>query len=119
MAKKKVDDGFVSKAVLKNMRVSPRKARLVADLVRGKDVSDAIDCLEFMKKKTAPPLRKLLISAVSNARDSGVDIDELYVKRVLVDEGRKFSRWLPRAQGRATPLKKRSSNITVLLDERN
>jgi len=117
MAKKAMDSGFISKASLKNIRVSPRKARLVVDAVRGQDVSQAIDSLAFMPQRTAPALRKLLLSAVANAKESGVDVDELFVKKAWVDEGRKLHRWLPRAHGRATPIKKRSSTITVILDE--
>jgi large subunit ribosomal protein L22 len=117
MAKKAIDSGFISKASLKNIRVSPRKARLVVDTVRGQDVSQAIDSLAFMPQRTAPALRKLLLSAVANAKESGVDVDELFVKKAWVDEGKKLHRWLPRAHGRATPIKKRSSTITVILDE--
>lgn len=117
MAQKGLDSGYISKAILKNLRVTPRKARLVVDTVRGKDVSQAIETLAFVPKRTAPALRKLLLSAVANAKESGVDVDELYVKKAWVDEGNKLHRWLPRAHGRATPIKKRSSTITVVLDE--
>ena len=119
-AKKNQDDGFLSKASLSNVHVSPRKARLLADLVRGKPVQDAVDLLEFSDKKTAPLMRKLLMSAAANADyQFKVDIDELYVKRVWVDEGRTLKRFMPRAQGRATPIRKRHSTITVVLDEKS
>ena len=115
---KKILEGYVSKAVLSNVHVSPQKARLVADLVRGRKVTTAIDILNYSTKKTAPLLRKLVLSAVANARQKeGVDIEELFVRSVTVDEGKKNKRFLPRAQGRATPIIKRHSSITVVLDE--
>ncbi len=113
-----------SKAVLRFARVAPRKARLVADLVRGRDVSEAIEVLTFTQKKSAPILRKLVESAVANAevkakRDaSDLDIDELYVKTVFVDEGPVLRRFRPRAQGRATPVLKKTAHITVELATR-
>lgn len=111
-------EGYVSKAKVKDVRVSPRKARVVVDLIRGKRVNKAIDLLEFCERKTAPVVKKLILSAAANAKEqSNVDIDELVVKRVWVDEGRVLKRFLPRAQGRATPLRKRHSHITVILDE--
>jgi len=119
MAKKKAaPEGFISKASLREVKVSPRKARLVVDLVRGKNVNVALDVLENCDKKTAPMLKKLLLSAVANAeKSSGVDIDELIVKRIWVSEGKKLYRSIPRAQGRATPIRKRYSSITLHLDE--
>ncbi len=111
-------DGYISRATLRNVRVSPRRARLVVDMVRGKKVEDAIGILEFANKKTAPMLKKLLMSAVANAREqSSVDIDELMIKSAWVDEGRTLKRFIPRAHGRATPILKRHSHITVVLDE--
>ena len=118
MAKSDQEQGYVAKATLKNFRVSPRKARLVADLIRGQHVERALEILECSDKKTAPVIKKLLISAISNATErTDIDADELFVKRAWVDEGRKYKRWLPRAHGRATPLRKRHSHITVVLDE--
>jgi large subunit ribosomal protein L22 len=117
-AKGAAAEGFVSKASLKNYRCSPRKARLVADLIRGKNVSKAIDVLTFCDKKTAPVLKKLLLSAVANAKErSGIDVDELFIKSVWVDAGPTARRFMPRAQGRATPIRKRSSAMTIVLDE--
>jgi large subunit ribosomal protein L22 len=113
-----INNGYISKAKLSHVRVPPRKARLVVDLIRGVKVERALDILDCSDKKTAPILRKLLLSAVANASDrSGVDVDELYVKRVWVDEGRILSRIMPRARGSASPIKKRHSTITVMLDE--
>lgn len=118
MAAQQMTEGYISKAQLSNLKVTPQKARLVVDLVRGKKVADAIDILDFSTKKTAPVLKKLLMSAVANAKDqASVDVDELFVKRIWVDAGRTFKRFMPRAQGRATPIIKRHSTITVLLDE--
>jgi large subunit ribosomal protein L22 len=119
MAKKKLtESGYISKAVLSNVHVSPRKARLVVNMVRGKRVGEALENLEYCDKKTAALLRKLLLSAVANARnDSEIDVDELVVKSAWVDAGRTIPRWMPRAQGRATPIRKRHSKITVVLDE--
>ncbi len=113
-----------SKAILRYVRVAPQKARLVADLVRGKDVSEAIETLTFVHKKSAPIIRKLVESAVANAetgaeRDSvDLDIDELYVKTIFIDQGPTLRRFRPRAQGRATRILKKTSHITVELATR-
>jgi large subunit ribosomal protein L22 len=119
-SKKKIDDGFLGKASLRNFRVSPRKARLVIDLIRGKRVGSALDILANCEKKTAPVVKKLLLSAVANIqeKEKGIDVDDLFVKSIWVSEGLKFYRFMPRAQGRATPIRKRSSTIEVRLDER-
>lgn len=110
--------GYISKAKLSNARVSPRRARLVINMVRGKSVGQALQDLEFCDKKTAPLVHKLLLSAVANAKHKeGVEVEELFVKAACVDEGRVLNRWMPRAQGRATPIRKRHSHITVYLDE--
>lgn len=106
------------RAVLKDVRISARKARLVADLVRGKLVSTAVDQLRVTNKKAAPLVKKLIESAMNNAtRTSTVDVDRLAVAEIFVDESKTLKRYLPRAQGRATPLRKRSSHITVKLRE--
>lgn len=106
------------KAVLRNTRISARKARLVVDTVRGKPVSVALDTLLLMNKKAAPLVRNLIQSAVANAVSKAtVDVDRLVVSEVYVDEGPTLKRYLPRAQGRATPIRKRSSHITVKLAE--
>jgi large subunit ribosomal protein L22 len=118
MATGSQNEGYVAKAVLSHVRVSPQKARLVIDLVRGKPVGIAIDLLTSSTKKTAPILKKLILSAAANAKDKqNIDVDELVVKRIWVNEGRKLKRFIPRAHGRAAPIIKRSSTITVLLDE--
>jgi large subunit ribosomal protein L22 len=111
---------MVSRAVLRSVRVSPQKARLVANLVRGRDVEEALELLTFTRKKTAPMLKKLVESAVANAEQSSdeVDIDALFIESITVDQGKSLRRWRPRAMGRATPIIKRTSHITVVLGER-
>lgn len=105
-------------AVLRNTKISPRKARLVADLVRGLPVAVALDSLRSINKKAAPLVSKLIQSAVANASNvATVDVDRLVVKEAFVNEGQKLKRYLPRAQGRATQVKKRSSHIIVKLAE--
>ena len=105
-------------ASLKGARISAQKARLVADLVRGKDVETAINTLRFMPKKGARILRKVIESALANASQNEViDVDTLYVKTIFVDGGPMLKRIRPRAQGRASRILKRSSHITVVLDE--
>lgn len=107
------------KASLRYARVSAQKARLVADLVRGKDVNEAIRILTFLNKKTAGLLKKLVQSAVANAgQKQTIDPDNLFIKTIYVDQGPVMKRYLPRAQGRATELRKKMSHINVVLDER-
>ena len=112
------------KAILRNARVSPQKARLVANLVRGMDLDQALETLAFTRKKSAGMLKKLLESAVANAENAGettgdrIDVDNLYIKTIYVDGGPTLRRWRPRAMGRATRVLKRTSHITVELDER-
>jgi len=107
-----------AKAVLRGTRISPQKARLIADLVRGKEAEVAINTLRFMPKKGARIIRKLLESAVANAsQNEAIDIDTLYVKKIFVDGGSMLKRIRPRAMGRASRILKRSSHITVILDE--
>jgi large subunit ribosomal protein L22 len=107
-----------AKAFLRGTRISPQKARLVADLVRGKDAGEAINNLRFMPKKAARIIRKLLESAVANAsQNEAIDIDTLFVKKIFVDGGSTLKRMRPRAMGRASRILKRSSHITVILAE--
>lgn len=111
------------KASLKGFRVSARKARLVADEVRGKGVEEALNMLDLSTKKSAAPVAKLLRSAVANAEHkneeagAGVDIDRLFVKLITVDEGSSMWRIRLRAQGRANWIQKRTSHVTVVLAE--
>ncbi len=107
-----------TKAVAKYIRISPQKARLVADVVRGMEVGSAITTLRFMPKKAARILRKIVESAVANAdQNEAIDVDTLYVKDVFVDGGPMLKRFRPRAQGRATRILKRTSHITVVVAE--
>lgn len=111
-------EGKVASATLRNARISPRKARLVVNMIRGRHVGEALEVLAANDRKGSVLVRKLLLSAVANAKDrAGVDVEELFVKRAWVNEGRVLKRWLPRAQGRATPIRKRHSSITLVLDE--
>jgi large subunit ribosomal protein L22 len=106
-------------AKLKNLRISPSKVRLVAGLIGGLDVADARIQLENTVKKSSQYMIKLLDSAVTNAENNfGLDKDNLYIHEVLVGEGMKFKRWMPRAYGRATMILKRSSNVMIVLEER-
>jgi large subunit ribosomal protein L22 len=108
-----------TRAVARFVRVSPRKVRLVMDEVRGKKVEDALNMLTFAPQRGARLLRKLIQSAVSNAQNnSNLDPDSLVVKTVFADEGPVLKRFIPRAQGRATPIRKRTSHLTVILDEK-
>lgn len=107
------------KASLKYARIGAQKARLVADVIRGKDVNEAIRALTFMDKKGAVLFKKLLESAVANAEDKKViDLDNLFIKTVCVDQGPSMKRFRPRAQGRAFQVKKKMSHINLVLDER-
>ena len=107
------------KASLKYARVGAQKARLVADVVRGKDVNEAIKQLTFLNKKTAGLIKKLIESAVANAEYKKVmDVDNLYVKTIWVDQGPSLKRFRPRAQGRAYGIQKKTSHINVVLEEK-
>ena len=107
-----------SRAIARHIRISPQKARLVVDLVRGKTVDDALMILDTSRKKAGEIIAKTVRSAVANAEDTqNVDVDKLYIKRAFVDEGASMGRWRARAQGRATMILKRTSHITVVVDE--
>ncbi len=107
------------KAKISYLRVAPRKVRLIADQVRGLPVQRAIDVLTFAKKASAIDLSKLLRSAVANAdKKGGVDVDNLYVKSICVDQGPIIRRFLARARGSASRINKKTSHITVLLEEK-
>lgn len=107
-----------AKAVGKSIRISPQKARLVADVIRGMNVDKAITTLRYMPKKGAGIIQKVVESAVANAtQDDQMDVDSLYVKKIFIDGGPSLKRIRPRAMGRATRIIKRTSHITVVLDE--
>lgn len=109
---------MIATAKLRHLRVSPQKVRLVADLIRGKHVEDALNILQFTNKVSSRPLAKLLKSAVANAdQQDGVDVDRLFIKDLRVDGGPTIKRFRPRAMGRATPILKRTSHISIGLDQ--
>jgi len=100
------------------IRISPRKVRIVGDLIKKRNINDAMGILTYMPQKASFILKKLLDSAIANARQKKyVDVDNLYVKNVIVDGGPMMKRFLPRAMGRATKIRKRLSHITMILDE--
>ncbi len=104
-------------AKLNNLRMSPRKVRLLIDLVRGLSVDKALNQLQFSKKHAARPVRKLIESAVANAvHNDQIDSSTLVVKIAFVDGGAILYRWMPRAFGRATKIRKRTSHITIILE---
>ena len=108
------------RAILRHTRTAPRKARLVAELIRGKNVNDAINILQFTPKRAARKLQKLLKSAIANAEENHkvLDVDDLFVKRIFVDEGATWKRNISRARGMATQIRKWTSHITLILDEK-
>ena len=108
-----------AKAHLTMLRVTPQKTRLVADLIRGKNVSDAESILRFTPKGSAQPLLKLLRSAKANAvNNHDMFEDDLFVSKIMVNEGPVIKRYLPRARGRADLLRKRTSHVTIFLKEK-
>lgn len=104
--------------------MSPRKVRLVVDLIRGRDVNDAYSVLRFSKKGASTPVEKTLRSAVANAQQKAekegdfLDVDDLVVREAFVDAGSTLKRFRPRAMGRATPIMKRTSHITIVVDSK-
>ena len=108
------------KALLRHTRTAPRKARLVADLIRGKNVNDAINILQFTRKRAADTFQKLLKSAIANAEENHkvLDVEDLFVKNVRVDEGVTWKRNMPRARGTSTMIQKKTSHITLVLEEK-
>ncbi len=107
------------RATLKNLRIAPRKVRLVTHALIGVDTREALLQLKKMVKKSSDPLYVLLASAVANAVNNfGLDENNLYVHTINVGDGLRLERWLPRAFGRATPLLRRGSNVTIILEER-
>jgi large subunit ribosomal protein L22 len=107
-------------ASLRYERIAPRKVRVIAKLIRGKNVDQAVNLLMFSPGKAAQVLKKLLISAIANAEDKSkgsVDTDALVVRDVAVDQGPTLKRWKPRAMGRATRINKRTSHVTITVDD--
>ncbi len=110
-------------AVLRNCPTSPRKMRLVADLIRGMEVNRALDVLKFSSKEASQRVEKLLMSAIANwqTKNEGVRIEEntLYVSRIMVDSGRMLKRLRPAPQGRAHRIRKRSNHVTIFVDKKS
>ena len=108
-----------TRAVAKYVRVSPRKARIVIDTIRGKSVNEALECLQFNSRAASEPVSKVVNSAAANAQHNfGVRPENLYVKECYVDEGPTIKRYRPRAKGAASPINKRTSHITVVVSTR-
>lgn len=105
-------------AKLKYLRIAPRKVRLIADLIRGKTVEEAQTILNFVRKRAVGPLLKLLKSAIASARhDFQLEEQNLYISKITVDEGPKYKRWMPRARGQASEIQKKTSHVTIILEE--
>jgi large subunit ribosomal protein L22 len=113
-----------ARALMRGTRQSPYKMRLVIDQIRGKDVNDALALLTFSKKHAAKQITKTLKSAVANAEqaaratNAALDVDALYIKHAVINEGPKLKRFMPAAQGRATPIQKRTSHVEIVVAER-
>ncbi len=113
-----------ARALMRGTRQSPYKMRLVIDQIRGKDVNDALALLTFSKKHAAKQITKTLKSAVANAEqaaratNAALDVDALYIKHAVINEGPKLKRFMPAAQGRATPIQKRTSHVEIVVSER-
>ena len=113
-----------ARAIQRSTRQSPYKMRLVVDQIRGLGVNDALAMLQYSKKHAAKQIAKVLKSAVANAEqaarstNASLDVDELYIKLAIVNEGPKLKRWMPAAMGRATPVHKRTSHVEIIVAEK-
>ena len=108
-----------TRAIAKYIRVPPRKIRLLIKEIRGKNVEEALNLLAFAPQRGVPILRKLINSAVANASQyPDIDVDNLFVKQIFADEGTTLKRFRPRAMGRATMIRRRTTHLTIILDER-
>src|ERR1043166_3898013 len=113
-----------ARAIQRSTRQSPYKMRLVIDEIRGRNVNDALSYLAFSKKHAAKQIAKVLRSAVANAEQAArsaneaIDVDALYVKHAVVNEGPKLKRFMPAAMGRATPIQKRTSHVEIIVAEK-
>ncbi len=107
-----------ARAILRYARISPIKARQVLRQIQGKEAGEALYILKVIPKKAARITEKVLRSAIANAEQKGMDLDNLYIKKAVADEGPMYKKWMPRAYGRATMLRKRTSHITIILEER-
>jgi large subunit ribosomal protein L22 len=113
-----------ARALMRGTRQSPYKMRLVIDQIRGKDVNEALALLTFSKKHAAKQISKTLKSAVANAEqaarstNAALDVDALYIKHAIINEGPKLKRFMPAAMGRATPIQKRTSHVEIIVAEK-
>lgn len=110
---------MISCAKLRFIRIAPRKARLVADVIRGKDIDFALSRLTFLNKRASDPLRKLLISAVNNAKAKGFNSEQLYISKINIDQGVMWKRFKAGSFGRAAPILRRTSHFNIELDLKN
>jgi large subunit ribosomal protein L22 len=114
-----------ARAIQRTARQSPYKMRLVIDQIRGMDVNEALALLKFSKKHAAKQIEKVLNSAVANAEHAArlanapVDVDALYIKLAVINEGQKLKRWTPAAMGRATPIHKRTSHVEIIVADKD
>ncbi len=109
-----------ARAVVRDVTMSPRKMRIVANMIRGKRVDDALGILQLLPKKGARIIHKLVHSAAANLEDKSkgeVETEKIFIKTIQVDNGKIIKRWMPRAMGRANRIQRRTSHITVVLDE--
>ena len=106
-----------AKAISKYVRISPRKTRLVMDIIRNKGTNDSMQILEVMNKRAARVINKVLASAVANAKQKELNMDNLWIKKAVVDGGPVYKRYMPRAMGRATMIRKPTSHITIILSD--
>ena len=113
-----------ARASSRNVGMSPRKMRMVMDLIRGRGVNEAYSILKFSKKAATKPIEKALRSAVANAQARAdadgafLDVDDLFIREAYVNEGPRLKRFSPRAMGRATPILKRTSHLTIIVDRK-
>jgi large subunit ribosomal protein L22 len=105
----------LAQAELKTYNQSPRKVRLVTDMVKGKSIADAVAALSVLPKRAALPIKKLILSAAANAKSAGQDVDALRIEDIRVDSAGMLVRFMPRAMGRAAPIRKRRSRVIVTL----
>jgi len=107
-----------ARAILRYARISPLKARQVLRIIQGMKAGDALYQLKFIPKRAARIVEDVLKSAIANAEQKGLDLDSLYIKKAVADDGPMYKKWIPRAHGRATMVRKRTSHITIVLEER-
>ena len=107
-----------AKATIYNLRIAPRKVRLVSDTLKGKSANESIAQMQLMPWRSVPFISKLLKSAVANAKNKNMDVNKLFIESITVNQGPMLKRFLPRAQGRATPIQKKMSHLSVTLGEK-